>query len=344
MQSNVVQLRQESVFSLTPTTLNEAMELAKLMADSEFVPQAYRGKPGNVLVAVQMGSEIGLSPMAALQSIAVINGKPGIYGDAGKALLLQAGCLIDEDDTEKIRATGKARCKVTRPNGQSTERTFSLDDAKDADLLGKSGPWKQYRYRQMAWRAFWFAARDGAADILKGMKGAEELMDLPTERDMGAADVVDAKPDIAARVRQATGHESKATTKPAADKPPTLAAVLEQIAASSTPEEMKQAGEMSTKLVDGEDRDKARVAYRARMAALKKAAADAAEAAAAAEAGATQQQGGPTYAEVADMISKADSVAAVNAALDLARSFKDDGQREELIELGAKKADELTPV
>ena len=165
-------------FNLTPQTLAEAMELAKLMAESDLVPKDFHGKPGNVLVAVQMGSEIGLGPMASVQNIAVINGKPGVYGDAGKALLLAAGCLIEEADIEEIRKTGIARCRITRPNGVPTERTFSVEDAKTAQLWGKQGPWSTMPYRQMAWRAFWFAARDGAADILKGLGGGEELRDI----------------------------------------------------------------------------------------------------------------------------------------------------------------------
>jgi hypothetical protein len=164
-------------FNLTPQTLSEAMQLAKLMAESDLVPKDYRDKPGNVLIAVQMGAEIGLSPMASVQSVAVINGKPSIYGDAGKAILLAAGCAIRESDSEEIRKTGVARCTITRPDGQEISRTFSKEDAKAAGLLGKQGPWSQYPERMLAWRAFWFAARDGAADYLKGMAGFEEVRD-----------------------------------------------------------------------------------------------------------------------------------------------------------------------
>lgn len=178
-----------SSFSLVPQTLREAMELSKLIADSDLAPKDYKGKPGNVLIAVQMGQEVGLSPMTAIQSIAVINGKPSLYGDVGKAILLSKGFIIEEDDVETIRKTGVGRCKITRPGHPPCERTFSLDAAKAAGLLGKQGPWTQYKERQMAWRAFWFAARDIAADVLKGLSGAEEAIDIP-ERNMGAAEVV----------------------------------------------------------------------------------------------------------------------------------------------------------
>lgn len=170
-------------FSLAPQNLTQAIELAKIIAESDLAPKDYKGKPGNVLIAVQMGQEIGLSPMSAIQNIAVINGKPCIYGDAGKALLLARGFIIEEDDVEIVRKTGSGRCRITRPGHPPCERTFSLEAAKAAGLFGKAGPWTQYKERQMAWRAFWFAARDIASDVLKGLAGAEELRDI-TERDI----------------------------------------------------------------------------------------------------------------------------------------------------------------
>ena len=167
-----------AMFSLVPQTLRDAMELSKLIADSDLAPKDYRGKPGNVLIAVQMGQEVGLSPMAAIQSIAVINGKPGLYGDVGKAILLSKGFIIEEDDISVVKKSGVGRCKITRPGHPPCERTFSIENAKTAGLYGKAGPWTQYPERQMAWRAFWFAARDIASDVLKGLHGAEEVVDI----------------------------------------------------------------------------------------------------------------------------------------------------------------------
>ena len=51
-------------FSMTPRTFDEAMKFAQLMSESDLVPVGYKGKPGNILVAIQKGVEVGLSPMA----------------------------------------------------------------------------------------------------------------------------------------------------------------------------------------------------------------------------------------------------------------------------------------
>jgi hypothetical protein len=173
-----------AAYDFQPTTLAEAMELAKMLAESTMVPKDYLNKPGNCFIAMQYGHELGLKPVQALQSIAVINGKPGIYGDAGKALLIANGCEIIERDTRETREKLEAECTIVRQGRRPVTRTFSVDDAKTARLWDKDGPWKQYPYRQLAWRAFWFAARDAAADILKGIPAAEELRDRPEERDV----------------------------------------------------------------------------------------------------------------------------------------------------------------
>lgn len=202
--SNALQVaEQRQGFDLSPQTFDQALTFSKYLADSDMVPKAFRGKPGDCLIAMQWGYEVNLKPLQALQGIAVINGKPGLFGDAGKAILLAAGCLIDEDDTEVVKANGRARCKIVRPGRNPVERTFTIEDAKTANLWNKEGPWRTYPFRQMAWRAFWFAARDAASDLLRGMAGVEELGDIPTSRDMGAADVVTPETSPPARLELA---------------------------------------------------------------------------------------------------------------------------------------------
>lgn len=212
-----------AVFDFAPRDLGEALKLAEMLASSTMVPKDYIGKPGNCFIAMQFGHELGLKPVQSLQGIAVINGKPGIYGDAGKALLLSHGCEIIERDIAEIKTTGIAQCTVKRPGREPVTRTFSRGNAETAGLLTKDGPWRQHPERQMAWRAFWFAARDAAADILKGIPAADDLRDA-TIRDVTAegsativseprATVSDPKP----RETATAGPAENASTTPAAD-------------------------------------------------------------------------------------------------------------------------------
>lgn len=172
-------------FDLSPQTFEQALTFSEYLANSDMVPKDFKGKPGNCLVAIQWGMEIGLKPMQAMQNIAVINGRPSLWGDAVIALARNfplCEYIIEEDDGRT------ATCKVKRRGEAEQIRTFSMDDAKTAGLLGKQGPWTQYPKRMRQMRARAFAIRDVFPDALKGLPIAEEVMDMP--RDMGQAEEV----------------------------------------------------------------------------------------------------------------------------------------------------------
>lgn len=167
--------------SLTPRNLTEAMNFADVMSKSSIVPKDFQGNPGNILVAVQWGMELGLQPLQAMQNIAVINGRPALWGDAVIALVRSSSLCeyVREDLTD-----GVATCRVKRRGEEEQVRTFSMQDAQRAGLAGKSGPWSQYPARMLQMRARSWALRDVFPDVLRGMPVAEEVMDITTEREV----------------------------------------------------------------------------------------------------------------------------------------------------------------
>lgn len=164
-------------WDLTPASHGEAMEMAKIISESDFAPKDYRGKPANVLIAVQMGLDVGLKPMQAIQSIAIINGKPAVYGDAALALAMASGLVEQFRESEE---GGTATCVVKRKGLDPVTHTFGLDDAKTAGLLGKAGPWTNYPKRMRQMRARGYALRDAFPDVLMGLSIAEEVQDIGT--------------------------------------------------------------------------------------------------------------------------------------------------------------------
>ena len=184
--STAIATRQQ--FDLSPQTFEQALTFSNYLADSDMVPKDFKGKPGNCLVAIQWGMEIGLKPLQAMQNIAVINGRPSLWGDAVIALVRSSPLceyIIEEDDGRT------ATCKVKRRGEPEQSRSFSMDDAKAAGLLGKQGPWTQYPKRMRQMRARAFAVRDVFPDVLKGLPVAEEVMDMPAERHMGQVERVE---------------------------------------------------------------------------------------------------------------------------------------------------------
>jgi hypothetical protein len=162
------------------TSIEELYRFAKFVAASPFAPRGFQS-PEAIVVAIQYGYELGLTPMQSLQNVAVINGKPSIYGDAMLAVVRASGLL--EYITERLEGIGTARtatCVVKRvgaPHERVTQ--FSVADAQRAGLWGKPGPWQQYPDRMLMFRARGFALRDEFGDVLKGLISAEEAADYP---------------------------------------------------------------------------------------------------------------------------------------------------------------------
>lgn len=165
---------------LNPANLHEALEMAGVLCKSSLIPKDFQGNPGNVLVAIQWGMELGLAPMQALQSIAVINGRPSLWGDA--VIALCKSHPVCEWIKESFDADGAAICIAKRRGDTDpVERRFSLDDAKKAQLIGKQGPWTQYPRRMLQMRARSWCLRDAFPDLLRGMAVAEEQQDRTVE-------------------------------------------------------------------------------------------------------------------------------------------------------------------
>ena len=319
--SNVLALQKPS-FSLTPSSLAEAMEFAGMMSKASIVPKDYQNNPGNILVAIQWGMEIGLQPLQSMQSIAVINGRPSIWGDAMLALVRSSGLLeaINEDVTES-----KAVCTIKRRGEQEVVREFSMQDAKQAGLTGKQGPWAQYPKRMLQMRARAFALRDVFPDVLRGVHVAEEAQDM-SERDMGSADVVGEVPPAS----RTSALKAKLLSK---QEPAALDVVLAQIAASTGKEGLAKAKDLAGKLSE-EDRATAADAYKARVAELKRAAAQVNKE--------TGEVSGPditiTFAKVAETIEKSRDQDELDIAMDMIRLVDDELQRDELVGISRRVA------
>lgn len=191
------------VTAIIPRTIEEVARIAKAVLVAGLAPDSYKGGTNEdmiskVMIGIMKGAEVGLPPITALASIAIINGRPCIWGD-GAVALVQARNVVDKIEvtwdggTEKLEQDGKEpaitdfpdtyKCvyKIWRkghPNPVIGE--FSVRDAKRAHLWAnpKKDPWLKYPKRMLFNRARAWALRDGFADCLSGLSIMEEVLDL----------------------------------------------------------------------------------------------------------------------------------------------------------------------
>lgn len=174
---------------LVPQTYDQLERWAARVASTDFCPKEYRGKPSDVLICAQYAQEIGLGIIEGLRSIAVINGKPSVYGDGLLALCMASSVCEYIKETPMLDEAGNIVgyiCEAKRHGSDSKQARFTLDDAKRAKLAGKAGPWQEYPQRMLQMRARGFALRDAFPDVLKGLITREEAQDYPEAIDMPA--------------------------------------------------------------------------------------------------------------------------------------------------------------
>ncbi len=225
------------VLGLVPQTLDDVYRLSKALAASgEMVPINFQSKPDAIMAAILRGMDVGLRPMQALSSIAVINGRACFWGDALPAIMQnhrhQLDHVIDGEGDDMVAIATLIRGDT----GQKIVRTFSVEDAKRAGLWqseakvtrrSKDGgsyikendsPWYKHPKRMLAMRARSYVCRDGAADAMMGMAVAEEEIDNQPMRDVTPAEPKqDAFAQIAAKAR---AQAAPADTGPAKEAQP----------------------------------------------------------------------------------------------------------------------------
>lgn len=211
-------------FSYITAGLQERADYIARLAPSTILPTAYRGNAANAFVAAETGAALGLEPLQALASIAVINGRATLSSDLMAAVIRRAGhtLRIVENSPESVTAT------LIRADDKKFEFTVTWDKDKavKAGLWGQRGPWSQYPTQMLRARAITEVARQGASEALMGMIYSPEDFGA-TITDTGEvieAEVIDDTPAKPAPAAKPASKPAAAPSQPAPlDKPLTPA-------------------------------------------------------------------------------------------------------------------------
>lgn len=230
MSNEVVKTDGFNPVSLMPKTFNEKYQMAGVMAKSGLLPQGLN-TPEKVCVALEWGHELQLSPMVAVQNIAVINGKPTLSADIMAAVVKRSpeygGCEWKELSDKA------AECVVTRKGNGYEEKTtsrFTIEDAAKAGLTSRP-VWRAYPKRMLKHRALAYALRDAFPDILAGIYSPEEMESVDAGEQTRTEKVVEQEP---VKPAQTAKHFDKED------------AVDAELVGTGQNEQMEQSGQIDT--------------------------------------------------------------------------------------------------
>jgi hypothetical protein len=202
--------------------IDSGWRMAQFAAQSSLIKT---DNPFDAFFIIQYGWELGLTPMASLRTIYIVNGVPTCSGEAMLALIRRSGLC------EKLEIKGdatKAIVTMSRKDTNETfECTFTIEDANRAQLTSKA-VWKQYPAKMLKWRAVSECAKFLFGDIIGGLYTVEEIVPHANINDAGelidhaeSDIVVDTKPSSKTIAPDFSGNGNKKTEpepEPEADK------------------------------------------------------------------------------------------------------------------------------
>ncbi|MFI1562141.1 hypothetical protein ACH4ZX_03605 [Streptomyces sp. NPDC020490] len=236
-------------------SLPDMVRYANELANANLLPGQYRRQPANVLYAMEYGRTLGITPLAAITGIHVIEGKPSASAALISGLVRQAGHKL------RVRVEngpGGPRAIATIHRADDPEFEFraewDMDRARGAGLVNKD-VWRKYPQAMLKARAITEVARDACEEVLFGLHYTPEELDANVSED-GVP--VDASVQQLRRVQPGEG-DPWATPGPQQGTPPeqefadTAAKATDQTAVKDVYRQAHAAGLLAaTVKVDGE--------------------------------------------------------------------------------------------
>lgn len=168
-----------------PSIYSTAVKMAKILAASDLVPEsAYKNKPANCLIALDIANRMNVSPLHVMSNLFIVKGKPGWSGQycisainsCGRFSPLEFIQLVDDDGNLKGYY---AQATNIRTGKMCMGAPVTWDMVKAEGWYDKSGSkWKTMPEQMFMYRCAAFFARTYCPDVLNGLRTADELRDV----------------------------------------------------------------------------------------------------------------------------------------------------------------------
>ena len=161
---------------------DKMMEMAEFLSKSTVIPISYQNRPENILICVDLASRMGLSPLAVMQNLYIIQGKPSFSGQAIASLIRSSG-QFSNVEVNFVGEEGKDSwgCYVSAERNGKTLKgaTVTMKMAHAEGWSKKSGSkWLTMPEIMLTYRAYTFFGRQFAPELMMGLHAVEELEDI----------------------------------------------------------------------------------------------------------------------------------------------------------------------
>jgi hypothetical protein len=205
-------VQRKEIDSLVPDARNMS-DLSKILLDSGMWPNLKDRGVAGVFAIIEYGRELGIPPVAALNTMAIVNGRLTMEAKALLAVAHDRAAVTWKVET----LTAKGCIMVfSRPGFEPVKVSFDETDAKAAGLLGKDN-WKNYAKDMYFARTASRGVRQIAPDAVLGLYAIEEMQDiiLPAEGEVKEAEVVKEKAaEPVKKAKEKPKEEPKPESKP----------------------------------------------------------------------------------------------------------------------------------
>lgn len=230
-QQQAIQRRDPLPF--VPANMEDAWRTSELLARASIIPDALRGKPHDVLVAVLTGAELGISPMQALREIYVVKGRPFIASLLRVALIRQSPeCLA----WQLVESTAKKATYRTQRRGDltPTTMTFTIEEAEASGLLAQNAKYRTDPALMLRRRCAGRLIDEVYPDVIRGVGAREDVEEEPEVQASGPATVRQLRHIPSTSAPPAPAVEDAQEVTPAPAPPPEEPEAQEQTEAPAT--------------------------------------------------------------------------------------------------------------
>jgi hypothetical protein len=156
--------------------------MAKLFASSDLVPKEFKGNVANCVIGLEMAQRMNASPLAVLQNLYIVHGKPSWSAQFIIAAINSTGKfsplrfqVVGEKDQKEVTAWA-----IEKDTGERLEGPpVSIEMSKKEGWYSKNGSkWQTLPDLMLRYRAATFFGRLYAPEVLMGMQTSDEIYDV----------------------------------------------------------------------------------------------------------------------------------------------------------------------